>query len=135
MAPKIGFAIVDSRDVASAHRLAYETEEAKGRFLLSATDIQFIDIGKQVKAVEPEAKVPKIHAPWVLVYINLFFDWVMGLFGRKRTMSRAIVKSMRRGTSIYDCSKAHQVLGWKPRELDETIRDTIDSCRRIERSA
>ena len=135
MAPKIGFAIVDSRDVASAHRLAYETEEAKGRFLLSATDIQFIDMGKRVKVVEPKAKVPKIRAPWLLVYVNLFFDWGLGLFGRKRTMSRAILKSMRRGTSIYDCSKAHQILGWKPRELEETIRDTINACRDLEGGA
>jgi nucleoside-diphosphate-sugar epimerase len=132
MAAKIGFAIVDSRDVASAHRLAYEIESAEGRFLLSAIDLQFIDMGKRVKAVEPKAKVPKIRAPWPLVQVNLFFDWGMGLFGRKRTMSRAIVKSMRRGTSIYDCSKSHKVLGWKPRPLEETIRDTIDACQQLE---
>jgi len=132
MAAKIGFAVVDSRDVAIAHRLAYETDAASGRFLLSGEDLMFIEIARRIKQVEPKAKVPKRQAPWLLVYFNLFGDWAMGLFGRRRTMTKAIVKSMRHGTSNYDTSKARNILGWSSRPFDETIRDTITACNQLD---
>lgn len=122
-APKITFGIVDVRDVASAHRIVYEAETS-GRHIASTETLYMLELGKRIKAVDPKAKTPKFTAPWMMVYLNLGFDWFLGLFGKKRTITLPIVKSMRRGDAFMDDSKL-RALGWEPRSLDETVMDTV----------
>jgi nucleoside-diphosphate-sugar epimerase len=123
-APKITFGIVDVRDVASAHRIVFEAD-TEGRHITSTETLMMMDVGRRIKAIHPKAKTPKFTAPWLIVYLNLGMDWFFGLFGKKRTITLPVVRNMRSGDSYMDNSKL-RALGWNPRPIDETLKDTID---------
>ena len=122
-APKITFGIVDVRDVASAHRIAFEAD-TEGRHITSTETLMMMEVGRRVKAIDPKAKTPKFTAPWIVIYLNLGVDWFFGLFGKKRTITLPLVRNMRSGDSYMDNGKL-SALGWNPRPIDETLADTI----------
>ena len=123
-APRLSMGLVDVRDVASAHRIAFEAETS-GRHIASTQTLWMKEIGTALKAIDPKAKTPKFTAPWTLVYLNLGVDWFLGLFGKKRTITLPVVKSMRHGDAFMDNSKL-RALGWEPRPLEETLKDTVE---------
>lgn len=80
--PKIGMGMVDVRDVAEAHYLAGFTPEAQGRYITSAHNTNFLEMGL---SLEPrfgnQFPIPKKPLPkWLLMLIGPF---VNPLFTRK----------------------------------------------------
>ncbi len=113
--PRLGFNIVDVRDVADLHIRAMTDPAAGGQRFIAAGDFAWMaDIAAILKARlgDQAAKVPTARAPDILLRLVALFDTdlksVTPGLGRRRTFTSA---------------KAQNVLGWKPRPLDETILD------------
>jgi nucleoside-diphosphate-sugar epimerase len=117
--PEIGFAPVDVRDVALAHRLAMERPEAAGnRYICAGEHLWVQDIAKILAAeFNPRGyRVPTGRLPYWLMWIIARFDkavhLALGYVGRKELVSAA---------------KAQRELGWKMRPVKETIVDTAQT--------
>jgi len=114
--PRIGFAPVDVRDVAIAHRLAMENPQAPGNRYICAGDHMWIEDMAKVLAAEfnPRGyRVPTGRLPYWLMWIIARFDKTIRLaleyVGRQEQVS---------------CEKAKRELGWSMRPVAQTIVDT-----------
>jgi dihydroflavonol-4-reductase len=117
--PRIGFSIVDVRDVADLQIRAMTAPEAGGERLIAVARFQWM---AEIAAVLRErlgpdaAKVPKRGIPDLLVRGIGIFDpavrSVVGQLGEKVELSSA---------------KAESLLGWSPRPVEETIVDCAQS--------
>jgi dihydroflavonol-4-reductase len=120
-APRIGFSVVDVRDVADLHVMAMTAPEAGGERYIAVGRFQWM---ADVAAVLRErlgpaaAKVPKRQIPDLLVRAMALFDpaarSVVGQLGQKVEVSNAKARA----------------LGWEPRPVEETIADTGRSLAR-----
>ena len=116
MLPKLGFEVVDVRDVAILHRLAYEKPEAAGQRLLCANGFRwFVDIARTVKAAHPDKKVPTGEMPNLLAKIA-------GIFLKE---IKQFLPDLGRIKHV-DNSPA-RAIGWAPRDVDVAIRDGANS--------
>ena len=117
--PRLGFNIVDVRDVADLHVRAMTDPAAAGQRFIAAGDFAWMaDLAAILRArLGPQAaKVPTAKAPDFLLRLVALFDRdlkaVTDNLGHKLTFSSA---------------KAQAVLGWKPRPLEETVLDCARS--------
>ena len=114
--PKLGFEIVDVRDVAVLHRLALETPEAAGNRFMCANGFRwFVDIAKTVKAEHPSLKIPTAEMPNLVAKIA-------GVFLKE---IKQFLPDLGRVKAI-DNSPA-LAIGWQPRDADTAIRDGAQS--------
>lgn len=117
--PKMGFALVDVRDVAIAHRLAMESPVAAGNRYIVAGDHTWM---RDIAAVLAEEfnprgyRVPTGGMPtWLLRLVAPFDKTIrlaLGFVGRRELVS---------------ADKARSELGWTMRPLRDTIVDTANS--------
>jgi dihydroflavonol-4-reductase len=117
--PRIGFSIVDVRDVADLQIRAMSAPEAGGERFIAVARFQWMS---EMAAVLRErlgpaaAKVPKRGIPNLLVRAMAIFDpsvrSIVGQLGQKVELSGA---------------KAESVLGWSPRPVEETVVDCAES--------
>ena len=110
--PKLGFSIVDVRDVASLHRIALESTESIGQRLLCSSEFRwFIDISKELIEQFPAYKrrLPTRSLPNFIVKLLAPFDPIIAF----------IVDSLEKRVE-FDCSPA-LALGWTPRSSREAI--------------
>ena len=117
--PEIGWAVVDVRDVAIAHRLATESPQAAGqRFIAAGDHLWMREIGKLLaEEFGPKGyRPPTGHLPYALLWLVARFDksvrLVLQYVGKKETVSH---------------DKATRLLGWKPRPARETFVDMANS--------
>lgn len=116
MAPDLGFAIVDTRDVADLHvRCLEEPGLAGERFLAAGKFYKMIEVGDVLRRGLPEAharKVPKKVMPnWMVSILSLFNAGV-------RSIKSELGKSRH-----VDARHALERLGWKTRDEEESILD------------
>ncbi|HET8639309.1 MAG TPA: NAD-dependent epimerase/dehydratase family protein [Solirubrobacterales bacterium] len=118
-APRIGFSVVDVRDVADLHLRAMTAPEAGGERFIAATRFMWM---AEVAAVLRErlgpdaARVPKRQAPDFAVR-------VMGIFDPSvRVMTSQLGKRL-----DLSSEKAQSLLGWSPRPVEETVADCAES--------
>jgi nucleoside-diphosphate-sugar epimerase len=114
--PKLGFEIVDVRDVASLHRLTFESADAAGKRYLCANGFRwFVDIAKTVKAEFPDKKVPTLEMPNLAARIAAIFLKAINQFlpdlGRIKQVDNAAAKA----------------IGWQPWDVATAIRDGAKS--------
>jgi len=116
--PRLGFALVDVRDVAELHIRAMTAPAAAGQRLLGAgpflwlADVAAIlreELGAQA------SKVPTRRAPNALVRLISIFD----------PSVRPVVSELGQ-RSDYSTEKARTLLGWTPRP----VRDSVLDCAR-----
>jgi dihydroflavonol-4-reductase len=117
--PRIGFNIVDVRDVTDLHIRAMIAPEAAGERFIAAESFQWMEEVAEVlrdHLGETAAKVPTRTVPNLLVRAMALFD----------PSIRSIVGQlgMRMETSS---EKAKTLLGWSPRSSKETIVDCAQS--------
>ena len=130
MAPKFPLSIVHVRDVAIAHRRAYEVDEAEGRFILAPhKNLTLVDVCRTIKRLYPKSKAPKRGIPRSMMSLVVLFDWFNGMRGKKRYMTRKTVKGFFRGDSNISSQKATEILGMNWIPLDECIKDTVDEFK------
>ena len=116
--PRIGFNLVDVRDVADLQILAMSDPAAGGKRLLAVRSFEWMaDVARilRERLGEEAPKVPKRSVPDLMVRAMGLFDpgirSVVGQLGRKQEYSSAAAES----------------LGWSPRPIDETIVDCARS--------
>ena len=128
--PKIPLAFVHVEDVATAHRLAYEVDEAHGRYVLAPYQNGTIhDLLKRAKKLYPKMKFPRFGIPLWLLPAVVFQDWFMGLFSGKRLLTRSAAKSFSKGDSKYSSKKAENELGITWKSYDDCIHDTVEAYK------
>ena len=128
--PKIPLAFVHVEDVATAHRLAYEVDEAHGRYILAPYQNGTIhDLLKRAKKLYPKMKFPRFGITLWLLPAVVFQDWFMGLFSGKRLLTRSAAKSFSKGDSKYSSKKAENELGITWKSYDDCIHDTVEAYR------
>lgn len=118
--PKVGFEVVDVRDVASLHRLAFEKPEAEGkRFLCTNGFMPFKEVAETLNAAYPDAKVPTIEMPNILFNLLSQFlremEMVKGEGGKVKAANNAAAKS----------------IGWQPRDPHEAILAGAESLKKL----
>ena len=127
VAPKFPMSVVHVRDVARAHRRAFEVDEAEGRFILAPhANLTLATICKRIRTLNPTTKAPRYSLPNTLVPLAVFQDWLGGKFGRQRYLTRAVAKNMMGGDTNYSSAKAEKVLGMTWEDFDTCIQDTVD---------
>ena len=128
--PKIPLAFVHVDDVATAHRMAYEIDEANGRYVLAPyQDGNIHDLLKRAKKLYPKMKFPRFGIPLWLLPAVVLQDWFMGLFTGKRLLTRSAAKSFSKGDSKYSSKKAEDELGLTWKSYDDCIHDTVEAYR------
>jgi nucleoside-diphosphate-sugar epimerase len=117
--PRLGFNIVDVRDVAELHILAMTAPEAAGQRFIAAGDFAWMaDIAEVLRAGlgAQAAKVPTRKVPDVVLRLASLFDKDLGAvtpnLGKRRDFSSA---------------KAERLLGWRPRPIKDTVLDCARS--------
>jgi dihydroflavonol-4-reductase len=117
--PRLGFNIVDVRDVADLHIRAMTAPEAAGqRFIAAGQFAWMADMAALLKAQlgAEAAKVPTRKVPDFVLRIAGLFDKdlgsVTGSLGQKHDFSSA---------------KAQDMLGWRPRPMEDTVLDCAKS--------
>jgi dihydroflavonol-4-reductase len=117
--PRLGFNIVDVRDVADLHLRAMTAPEAAGQRFIAAGEFAWMaDLAALLKARlgADAAKVPTRKVPdFVLRIVGLFdkeLGSVTGGLGRKQD---------------YTTAKARDLLGWRPRPMQDTVLDCARS--------
>jgi dihydroflavonol-4-reductase len=117
--PRIGFSIVDVRDVADLHIKAMLAPEAGGERLIAVARFlwmsQVADVLRD-RLGEAAAKVPKRTAPDLIVRAIGLFDPAV------RSIAGQLGKP-----SAYSSQKAESLLGWSPRAVQDTIVDCAQS--------
>ena len=117
--PRLGFNVVDVRDVADLHIRAMTAPEAAGqRFIAAGTYAWMADLAALLRSRlgNDSAKVPTRKVP----------DFVLRLAG----VFDAELRSVTSGLGLkhdYSSAKAQSLLGWKPRPLEETVLDCARS--------
>ncbi|MCW6532081.1 MULTISPECIES: NAD-dependent epimerase/dehydratase family protein [Sphingomonas] len=117
--PRIGFAVVDVRDLADLHVRALETPGLDGeRFIGGGRFMQMEEVGAVLRARlgDKARKVPKRRVPDFVLRLMALFDGsirqVVGELGRVRAI---------------DPGHTAQVLGWRTRDEEQSIVDTAES--------
>ena len=118
--PRLGFNIVDVRDVADLHLRAMTAPEAAGqRFIAAGAWAWMADLASLLRerlGPENARRVPTRKVP----------DFVVRLVGLVDRDLGSVVPDLGRKHD-FSSAKAQSMLGWKPRALDETILDCAHS--------
>jgi len=117
--PRLGFNLVDARDVADLHIRAMTAPEAAGqRFIAAGQYAWMADIAAILRAKlgAEAAKVPTRKVPDFVLRVAAVFDKDLG----------AVVPGLGKRHD-FTSAKAQSLLGWKPRSLEETVLDTARS--------
>jgi nucleoside-diphosphate-sugar epimerase len=118
--PKVGFGLVDVRDVADLHVRAMTAPAAAGeRFLAIGEDFRWVsEMSAWLRDALPDRakKIPKRELPNVLVRVAARFDGSL----RQLTPELGVAKHATN-------EKARSVLGWAPRTDREAVVATAES--------
>ncbi len=119
MTPRVGFNVVDVRDVADLHIRAMTAPEAAGQRFIAAGER--MTMGEVAKVLRQRlgaraTKVPTRDLP----------DWMVRLLARFVGPMKALVPMIGRRHS-FSSAKAQTVLGWRPRPAAETLADCAES--------
>lgn len=117
--PKMGFSLVDVRDVAAAHLLAMTSQDANGkRFICSTEFLWYREIAQILNRhfADKGYKSPTMTLPSFLARILARFDRALAF----------IVPSLGKKLG-YSNKQLKTVLNWKPRPMEQSIIDTAQS--------
>jgi dihydroflavonol-4-reductase len=120
--PQLGFSFVDVRDVAAMEVTAMSSPRAAGeRFIAVGPFLWMSEVARILRQQlgPAAAKVPKRTVPNFMVRAMARFD--PGL--------RSVVGDLGKRTD-YSTEKAHNLLGWSPRPIEQTIVDCANSLIR-----
>jgi len=117
--PRLGFNVVDVRDVADLHfRAMTDPKAANERFIAAGTFAWMGDLAGLLRERlgEGASKVPTRKVPDFVIRLAGLFDKDLG----------AVTPGLGRRHD-FSSQKAQSLLGWKPRPLEETILDCAKS--------
>jgi nucleoside-diphosphate-sugar epimerase len=117
--PRLGFSVIDVRDLAVAQVLAMTTPAAAGeRFIACNEFMWFEDVARTLRERlgDRAAKVPTKRMPSVVMRAAAVMN--PGL--------RGLIPTLGRGHA-YTSAKAQRLLGWTPRPAADTLVDCAES--------
>jgi nucleoside-diphosphate-sugar epimerase len=116
-APDLTFGFVDVRDVALAHVLALENEQAEGRHILAERVMNVMGLAHIVRQnFKGKYRLPMAKAPKPLLML------IGGLFGvTPRFVKRNVGYPIK-----LNSSKSREKLGLEYRSFDETVKDMVN---------
>jgi dihydroflavonol-4-reductase len=117
--PRLGFSIVDVRDVADLHVAAMTAPQAAGeRFIAAGDFVWMTDLASLLRARLGAAagKVPTRKVPDLVLRFAALFDKSLAAVTPRLGQRRA-----------FSSEKAQNMLGWRPRSLEETVLDCAKS--------
>ncbi len=124
--PPLAFTFVDVRDVASAHRLAFERPEANGRYLCGNVTVTMRTVFEYLHRIDPTIKIPRFDLPRIFLPFLPPLDWLQTkFFGTTRLMTSESVTEYASGAAYISTARIRRDLGWEPRRFDESVRDTL----------
>lgn len=117
--PRLGFCLVDVRDVADLHVRAMTAPEAAGQRFIAARDFAWMaDLAALLRASLGDAagKVPTRRVPDFVLRLAALFD-----------KSLASVTPRLGEKRVFNSAKAQRELGWRPRPVEEAVLDCARS--------
>lgn len=114
--PRLGFEVVDVRDVAAAHLLAMSSPKAAGeRFIVSGELLWFADIAEILRAQlgDDASQVP------TRTLTDDDFRALADVSPELATLLPLLGRDLR-----HSADKAERMLGWRPRSASETVVDS-----------
>ena len=117
--PRLGFEVVDVRDLADLHILAMASEQAGGERFLGVGDFMWMsEISQTLRTALGEAarKVPTRTLPDFVLRLMALFDRSL------RSMTPRLGRAHR-----HSSAKAERVLGWRRRPAATTLVDCAQS--------
>lgn len=117
--PRLGFCIVDVRDVADLHVAAMTAPQAAGERFIAAGDFIWVaDLAAllRVRLGAAAGKVPTRKVPELVLRFAALFDRSLAAVTPRLGQQRA-----------FSAAKARDMLGWRPRSLEETVVDCARS--------
>ena len=126
----MGYSLVDVRDVVAAHIMAYENEQASGRYLVTDQYFEMIELLKRLKNIDPSLKIPSIVLPQFMLGMVPLMDWLNSKFtGAARQASRDMVQEMGGRSQRASSEKIRKELGWTTIPTDQSLKDTLEWTR------
>lgn len=126
-----GFTLVDVRDVASAHLLAYERDDAHGRYLACDRYFSMPELMRFLHEMDPALKVPRMVLPRALLPLVPLMDWLQHkILGTPRQITRAMVTELGGRYQNATGDRLRKELGWTTIDFKQSVRDTLDWIRR-----
>lgn len=126
-----GFTFVDVRDVASAHLLAYERDEAYGRYLACDRYLCMPELMRFLGELDPALKVPRMVLPRLFLPMVPPMDWLQHkVLGTPRQITRAMVAELGGRYQKASGERLRKELGWTTIDFKQSVRDTLDWIRR-----
>ncbi len=126
-----GFTFVDVRDVAMAHLLAYERDDAHGRYLACARYFSMPELMRFLHELDPALKVPRLVLPRLFLPLIPPLDWMQHkVLGTPRQITRAMVAELGGRYQKASGERLRTELGWTTVEFKRSVRDTLDWIRR-----
>ena len=117
--PRVGFSLVDVRDVAEAHVRAMEAPVAAGQRLVCSGEFYWLaDVARVLKA--------HLAARGYKIVTRELPNWAVRLVALIDSSARSIVPQLGE-RKVIDASRLAATLDWRPRPADQSIRDTADS--------
>lgn len=118
--PQIGFEAVDVRDIASLHRLAYESPNAVGRRFIGTNGwVMFKEVAQILKNAYPDSKVSTRELPVllsnILSYIVKDMEMVKGEGGKTKKADNSAAMS----------------LGWEPHSIEDAVVSGAESLLKL----
>jgi nucleoside-diphosphate-sugar epimerase len=118
--PRVGFALVDVRDVADLHIRAMTHPAAGGeRFIASNGAMVWMHEVAQILRERMGAAARRVPA-------GVLPDWVVRLAANFDPVVRQIIPELNRERSVSS-EKAQRVLGWKPRSNEDAVVASAES--------
>ncbi|MEM7105279.1 MAG: aldehyde reductase [Bacteroidota bacterium] len=117
--PRLGFCLVDVRDVAEMNYQAMINPEAAGKRIICNSGFMWLtDIAAYLKSAYPthEKKIPSIRFPDILVRLFSLFDGE----------TRAVINELGIEKN-YDDTLARQLFNWNPRTPQASLSGMADS--------
>lgn len=123
-----GFDFVDVRDVALGMIAAMERQDLSSRYLLGGHFVTIEELAKRASVIAG-FRPPRFIAPLTLAKVSapLALFWSRRR-GREPLYTPESIITITNARPI-DCTRAEQELGYRPRPLDETLRDIYASFR------
>jgi dihydroflavonol-4-reductase len=128
--PAGGLSFVDARDAAEAMVLAMEKGEPGARYLLGACNLTLRDFFERI------ARIAGVKAPWIPMIPSSSLAGA-GARWLERVASRVglpppvdpVSVEMAQFFWYVDSSKAQRELGWRPRDPQTTLYETVEDLR------
>jgi dihydroflavonol-4-reductase len=119
-----GLNLIDVRDCAAGHRLAFERGAAGARYILGNENLTLRNIFERLAPVTGRS-VPRVRLPHAVPLIYAAFgEYVLGRLGRTPDVALESVR-MSKGRMHYDARKAVRELGLPQSDVTVALSDAV----------